>query len=154
MLKMHGVNSEYVPEVAKDLAWEQTLRVFYDQYWIGAEQHKRLYRLKDKVDVIVTDSPLRQQNIYCNDPLFGSLMDGLASKYDNMNFFINRKKDFNPAGRAHDLTQAIEIDNKLKDYLVSNNIGFIEVDGTVEGYSRILQLVLESLGKKQEIFIK
>lgn len=151
MLKMHDVNAEYVPEVAKDLAWEGTLRVFYDQFAIGAEQHKRQFRLLGKADVVVCDSPLIQQQVYCQDKMFGELMDNLASRYDNRNYFIKRGKSFNPKGRNHNLEQAITVDENLLKLLDEKKVPYTTVNGTVQGYMTIVDQVLAELNIPRKI---
>lgn len=151
MLKMHDVNAEYVPEVAKDLAWEGTLKVFYDQFAIGAEQHKRQFRLLGKADVIVCDSPLLQQQVYCADAAFGRLMDDLFARYDNRNYFIKRGKKFNPAGRNHNLEQAITVDENLLKLLNDKKVEFTTINGNVQGYNIIVDQTLAELGIQRKI---
>lgn len=58
MLKMRGINVEYIPEYAKDKVWEDNTEVFKNQAYVFGKQSFRMSRCKDKVDVIVTDSPL------------------------------------------------------------------------------------------------
>lgn len=56
--------SEYVSEYAKDLVWSGSTQKLNDRLKVFAEQNHRLYRLKDKVDVVITDSPLLLSVIY------------------------------------------------------------------------------------------
>ena len=52
--------------------------------------------LQDKVDVVVTDSPIILSPFYANDPVLGDEFDTLCTKvfnsYDSMNVFVNRVK--------------------------------------------------------------
>ena len=57
-LKMEGVNAELVTEFAKDKVWEESKAVFDNQAYIFGKQYFRISRLQDKVDVVVTDSPI------------------------------------------------------------------------------------------------
>ena len=57
-LKMQGINAELVTEFAKDMVWENNNKVLMNQEYIFGSQSYRLDRLRDKVDVIVTDCPL------------------------------------------------------------------------------------------------
>ena len=65
-LKMNGINAELVTEFAKDKVWEESKEVFKNQAYIFGKQYFRISRCEDKVDVIVTDSPLLLSIIYNN----------------------------------------------------------------------------------------
>ena len=47
-----------VSEFAKDLVYENRMDTMKDELYIFAKQNHRLFRVKDKVDVIITDRPL------------------------------------------------------------------------------------------------
>lgn len=67
-LKMLGVNCELVTEFAKDKVWEKNNTALDNQIYIFAKQQYRIARCADKVDVIVTDSPLFLSAFYNSDP--------------------------------------------------------------------------------------
>ena len=102
-LKMMGVNCELVTEFAKDKVWEKNNEALSNQIYIFAKQYYRISRCADKVDVVITDSPLFLSPFYNKDPDIDEplkeLVFKIASKYDNLNYFVKRVKKYNPVGR-------------------------------------------------------
>ena len=83
-LKARGFNVEMVSEFAKDLVYEQRQETMKDELYIFAKQHHRLFRVADKVDIIITDRPLLLTNIYSSSIIFDiSVLDNsvLILKY-------------------------------------------------------------------------
>ena len=70
-LKMAGVNAELVTEFAKDKVWEGNKEVFKNQAYIFGKQYFKISRCADKVDVIITDSPLLLSIVYNDNPVLG-----------------------------------------------------------------------------------
>lgn len=68
-LKMLGVNAELVTEFAKDKVWENNEEVFNNQAYIFGKQSFKISRCANKVDVVITDSPLPLSVFYNNDSL-------------------------------------------------------------------------------------
>lgn len=130
-LKKEGYNAEYVQEYAKELVYEKDMEMLdgspEHQYEILKEQTRRMDRLYDQVDFIVTDSPVMLNTIYNKQltPEYESLVNELQGEYINYSFFMERDvSNFEEEGRIHNLTESIEKDNEIKDMLQKNEIKY------------------------------
>ena len=109
-LKERGINCEMVSEFAKDLVYENRMDTMKDELYIFAKQNHRMFRVKDKVDVIITDRPILITNIY--DSLYGEnnetlhqLVRETFKSYDNINIFLNNEDIEYKAGEGRLQTQ-------------------------------------------------
>lgn len=155
LLKLHGVNAEYVPEFAKDLTWEERHKTLANQYYIWAKQYHRMWRLRDEVDVIVTDSPLLLTLMYGEicETHRSTVVSTFNDIFDNVNYFLLREKKYNPKGRSQTEQEAREIDTNICDMLDENNVVCTRVPGNFYGIDTITRLVLQRLGKKTKYLI-
>jgi len=148
-LKMQGVNAELVTEYAKDKVWEENNEAFKNQAFLFGKQSYRMSRCAGKVDVIVTDSPLPLSILYNNDPRLTenfnrSVMD-VFNSYRNMNFFLNRTKPYNPAGRLQTEEESDALAEPLQNLLSNRGILYKEAPGDKQGYDWIVQEVIEAM---------
>lgn len=129
-LKMWGINCEMALEYAKDKVWENSLDVLNDQIYVFGKQQHRLKRLMDKVDVVITDSPLLLSIIYDKEKnkIFNDLVVQEFNKFDTLNYYIVRPNDYQVQGRLQTLEEAIEKDDEVKNLLNDNNINYVVVD--------------------------
>ena len=142
-LKQMGYNCELVTEYAKDKVWEESLKVLDNQFYVFGKQHQRMFRLNDKVDFIITDSPLPISIIYNkSDSLyFNDLVIEQYNKFHNFMFFIKRPEDtYQEEGRLQTRNEAEEIDKRIKDMMHKYEIPYIELqcDEAVHYISRIV----------------
>lgn len=63
----------------------------------------------------------------------------LWGTYENINFFINRKKPYSKVGRTQSESEAKFIDGEIRDLLWQNDISHINVDGTETCADEILE---------------
>lgn len=132
-LKERGLSVELVSEVAKDYVWEEHIKILKDQLFIFAKQNRRLERLRNKVDYIVTDSPgilaLAYQipNYY---PTFEPLVVDVHNSYENLNLVLNRNYGFDENGRAHDEVTSKNIDKNIISILEKHNLPYHTMGGT------------------------
>jgi len=131
-LKLAGYNAELVVEFAKKLVWDRRQRTFQDQLYILSKQNYLLEALRDQVEVCVTDSPLLLSLIYCPANYYSSfkpLVKEVFNSYDNINFFLERDKPYNPKGRNQTEEEAAVISCQIKDMLVNEGVSFISIKG-------------------------
>lgn len=119
-MKANHMSVELVTEVAKDYVWEERLNVLtHDQIIIFAEQHRRMDRLRDRVDYIVTDCPILlcipyvPPNAYYKD-LLVPLMVECALSFDNFNVILERNEESHTdLGRYHSLDESKQKDLEI-----------------------------------------
>ena len=148
-LKKAGVNAELVTEFAKDKTWEHNLMALGCQEYVFGKQSYRLRRCRDDVDVIVTDSPLPLGLIYNNNPAldhnFTQVVLNVFNTYENINFFINRVKPYNPKGRNQTAEESDKLSLEIKTLYNNLAIPYVEIDGNDEGYTSAIKSVLAAL---------
>ncbi len=153
-LKMEGVNCELVTEFAKDKVWEQTEEVFKNQAYIFGKQSFKISRCHDKVDVVITDSPLPLSIFYNHDPRltenFNNAVMDFFNSYQNLNYLLLRTKPYNPVGRMQTEEESNNLKQPMIDLLVSMGIDYKEEFGEIEGYERIVSDILFELSKSHK----
>ena len=156
LLKHHNVNAELITEYAKDLVWEGRLHLNRSDIEIFTEQLKRQHRLKGKVDVMITDSPILLSSIYVQpfDELFHATVMREFKKYNNLNFFIERVKPYMKIGRAETKNGAKAIDNRVVEFLDNEQLTYEKRLGDNETVNYITGLILGKLGIKQTYWIR
>lgn len=149
-LKLRGVNAELVTEFAKDMVWAQNKTAFEDQVYIMGNQSYRMSRLRDKVDVVVTDSPILLGAYYNGDesihPEIKALAGKLFNSYDNFNVFIERAKPYNESGRLQTEEESDAISMDLMSFLREYGVEPRHYKGEASGYMDMLNDILERMG--------
>ena len=145
-LKLAGVNCEMALEYAKDKVWEESNKVLDDQIYVFGKQLHRIFRLKDKVDVVITDSPILLSIIYdkTGNKYFSDLVLNQFNNFENRNYFIERTTVYNPKGRLQTEDEAKEIDKVLLDLLKDCNIEYDSV-GKSEAVDYIFNKIMKEL---------
>lgn len=130
-LKKRGLNVELATEVAKDEIYNGSENLLHNQPYIFGLQQNRLWRLQDKVDVIVADSPLVLSIIYSrlNSENFNNFVVEEFNKFNNYNYILNRNDDFyTENGRVHTLEESKKIDKQIVKLLEKYDIDYIKYD--------------------------
>ena len=151
-LKKRGVNAELVTEFAKDKTWEHNAMALGCQEYVFGKQSYRLARCRADVDVIVTDSPLPLSLLYVTDPAllgdgaFQKVVMNVFNSYNNLNYYVNRVKPYNPKGRNQTEAESNALAAPLKSLLELNGIVHKEINGDDAGYAAVVKEVAEWLG--------
>lgn len=131
IMKSRGMSVELVPEFPKEIAWSGDSERIKDQFFIFAEQNRRLYNLLNKVDWIITDMPLPMTIPYLmlpdrssnwNRPVgeieawktdLRKLIIRTWDMYDTVDVFVKRDVAYDPNGRFENEIQSKNIENIL-----------------------------------------
>lgn len=130
-LKIRGYNVEMVSEFAKDLVYEKRDETMKDELYIFAKQNHRLFRVKDKVDIIVTDRPLPLTCVYDevygkNDKALHELVRNTFKEYNNINIFLNfNEENYKKEGRLQEKTEALDLHEKIMQELIKNQESYL-----------------------------
>ena len=147
-LKKLGINCELSLEFAKDKVWEESYNVLSDQLYVFGKQYHKLFRLKDKVDVIITDSPLIISIHYNKMPSnhFNNLVVEQYHTFNNLMYFIKRGETYQSEGRMQTLEESEMIDSDIKNILHTYDIFYTELQNT-EAVNYIVKQVIKTLNE-------
>lgn len=127
-LKRKGINAEYVSEFAKDKVYENNGEVFKHQEYLFGKQSFKMGRVRDKVQVMVVDSPLILSIIYNNneylDDNFYKTVENVFNSYDNRNYLLTRKHTYEDEGRFQNEEEALEVRKQIIRALDTMNISY------------------------------
>ena len=150
-LKMRGVNAELVTEFAKDKVWEENHEVFKadNQVYMFGKQFYRLSRCRDKVDVIVTDSPLLLSILYNHSEVLGDdfnkVVLNVFNSFNNITYLILRDKPYNPKGRNQSEKESDALVVPLMDLLENNGVLYSIKHGNLDSYDSIVNEIINQL---------
>lgn len=125
-LKQTGLKVELVTEFAKDMTYDgRQSELNHNWPLVLGEQFSRMFRLRDQVDVIITDSPLLLSAVYADVGNRRALKyeinrmkehSGLDNEVDVM---VARTKKYESYGRNQTEFQAKELDDDMKELLIT-----------------------------------
>lgn len=145
-LKMAGINAELVTEFAKDKTWEENHTALANQVFMLGNQYHRVFEAQDKVECIITDSPLFLSALYNKDPVLGEDFNRLTlrifNQYNNLNFFVLRAKPYNPIGRNQTEEESNALSEELKKLLERYGIKYTTLKGTLSNAEAIVEEAL------------
>lgn len=150
-LKKENVNTDQIAEFAREEIYSNAQKNLENQVYVFGHQQHRQWRLQDKVEVAITDSPLFLNICYAktSNPYFAQFVYHEYLQYENLNYFLKRSPEFDfdaaDKGRIHNLEESIAIDNRLREILQEYNVEYSEILPGEE--HRIVQDVLQRLKK-------
>lgn len=155
MLKINGVNAEFIPEYAKDLVWRNKKEILRNQHIISYHQYKSIKGATKYVDAVITDGSLihshyynRHSKInYSNVELTEQRIDKFLNKFNNIVIFLKRnpKYPYQQEGRYQNEEQAKEIDDIMKAILDEKGIKYIEIMADMENTDKMLNYFLSEM---------
>lgn len=129
-LKRKGINAEYVSEFAKDKVYENNSEVFKHQEYLFGKQSFKMGRVRDKVQVMVVDSPLILSAVYNQDTMLGEDFNktvlNVFNSYNNRNYLLIRNHPYESEGRFQNEEEAQEVRNQI-----IKKLGEFDVDYTL-----------------------
>ena len=150
-LKELELDAEYVYEYVKGWAWEGKKIGKFDQFYIFGKETHNQSKLFNKVDYVISDSPVMLTAFYhfyyngdnalkevCKD--FYKLTDEAGVKV--LNFYLPRKKKYNPKGRFQTQEQADQLAKDLLVWLDNEGYSYEVLDCSEE---ERVEIVLERI---------
>ncbi len=132
-LKMLGFKCEYVPEYIKGSVYEKNFTRLKNQLLIFSNQLFEISKLRDQIDIVVTDSPLVQSIYYgklyesqfsAPEKVFNELVLSAHKTFDNLNYFLVRQHEYKFEGRTQTESEADQIAAKLEEILKQNGLPY------------------------------
>lgn len=152
-LKRNGINAEYVSEFAKDKVYENNGEVFKHQEYLFGKQSFKMGRVKDKVQVMVVDSPLILSAVYNSDEVLGEDFNktvlNVFNSYNNKNYLLTRYHSYENEGRFQNEDEANEVRCEIIDKLNQYNIKYEEIASTESNCEYIVNRIMEEIKNEQ-----
>jgi len=125
-LKINGINAELVTEFVKDMVYDKNNKAINNQLYLLGNQYYKMDKLRNEVDVIVTDSPLPLNIIYNkNYNIFGDCFDDLVincfKSFYNLSYLLKPVHSYKTDGRIHTQEESNDLYEEIK-YLCYNKI--------------------------------
>ena len=124
LMKRNGYNVELITEFAKDLVWTERNKELGDEIYIFGKMYHKLWRLRDKVDYVITDSPLPFSYYYDTENIkyFKEFVMNAFNSFHNINFILKRHFKYQEEGRIQNEEEADLVDKDIRDVISDNGI--------------------------------
>ena len=146
LMKREGYNVELVTEFAKDLVWTERNKELNDEVYIFGKMYHKLWRLRDKVDYVIIDSPLPTCLYYDNERIdnFRDFVLSAFHTFKNTNFLLKRNFKYQEEGRVQTEEEADLVDKDIRSMLERDHIYILKEVcplGDIKPEEEILELI-------------
>lgn len=146
-MKLMGLSVENTPEFFKEMIYEDSrTELFGGQLYVLGEQNRRIARLNGKNDFAITDCPLPLIGFYTPPdyvPGFNEFVKNLNNTYDNENYIIIRKHEYEHEKRIHDESSSLIIEQELPGYLTQLGLKYTIVESGDDLSQRLISDMIE-----------
>lgn len=153
-LKRKGINAEYVSEFAKDKVYENNSEVFKHQEYLFGKQSFKMGRVRDKVQVIVTDSPLILNIIYNQNTVLGNEFNNTVlnvyNSYNNRNYLLTRSHPYENEGRFQNEEEAQEVRNQIIERMKEFDIDYTLIVSSEENCECIANRIAKEIKENEQ----
>lgn len=152
-LKRKGINAEYVSEFAKDKVYENNSEVFKHQEYLFGKQSFKMGRVKDKVQVMVVDSPLILCAVYNQDAILGldfnKTVLNVFNSYNNRNYLLTRNHPYESEGRFQNEEEAQEVRNQIIKKLEEFDIDYTLIVSSEEACEHLADKIAKEIKENE-----
>ena len=134
-MKTKDYKVELVTEYAKQLVYDDRINALLDQLYVFSKQLRKLRQLENKVDYVITDSPILLSNYFGKNysHYFSKQLEDLVlhefANFDNINLFIERTKKYQAYGRLGSEESAKHADKEILQILNDNLLTYFKIKG-------------------------
>jgi len=154
LMKKENYNVEFVTEYVKELTYEGRYNVLdQDQLYVFAKQHRKILRLRNKVDFVISDSPLLLSIVYSelnpynihDHSIFEKLVFNINEQYENIDILLlrNEEYDYKQEGRYQDKEGVLFADKAIKKVIDRQCKGIMHLLSDDNVVNKILKFVRE-----------
>ena len=141
-LKKKHISCNNPYEFPKTVAWDNNMAAIKDQLYIFANQHRGIAQVYGKVDYITWYTKGYPAERY--NESFNKMVIDLHKSYDNINILLERNsKSFNNEERFQNLDESIELDEHIKNTLLTNTVPFRKMKVNGNTVNKILDIIWE-----------
>lgn len=148
-LKRKGINAEYVSEFAKDKVYENNSEVFKHQEYLFGKQSFKMGRVRDKVQVMVVDSPLLLCAVYNKDDALGEEFNktvlNVFNSYDNRNYLLIRNHAYENEGRLQNEKEAQKVREEIVNKLAELDVRYETIISSEKNCNYIVDNIVEEV---------
>ena len=150
-LKQAGINAEIMTEYAKLLTWEERWPALACQPLIFGKNLYEMTILRDKVDVLVLDSPLLFSALYgahsalTHPQSFFDAVADFSAQFETIDYLLRRVVAYDTNGRRQNAEQSDQVHLDCVALLERYSIPYTELPGDTRAGDRIFNDVLNRL---------